>query len=676
MRIVSFVFLTLVIFACRRKDEFSFTVSDFRALSNFKLEHDSVLNLEADLSDAVLNGIIIPTKNQCNSGYFTFSFKLKNTSDKEQRLYYKLFYQNETYAFPLDHEYAAENFYGSWEDVSITYKVTPLLHPGEEYEVIDSLRIVGNPRDEKIFYGPNPDNYKITEEEILKKAEGIKNNAEWMKSISEKAKRNKLDVNEQVYRDALWAVNYDRLQKKEHNLRQRRNPRMGDYRFYLLCLNGLELYNVSQNVKHLDFYDSVAGYKNPLYELYSLTAGENPNIKFLKASSKLSLYSQLNLSSGVFVDRTKIFHNEFSKANYNFRCGEDEKNYRNAHFEQYFHHINRDFPLKNIPVTGDVTGDGYLRKDYEENLRKYSGKDGLIDTYVNSSDCPCKTVQVDTLKKSIKMINPGNKPGEFKKEHVGVRSRIGFTYGKFIAKVKFPELINKENVWNGITNAFWLLVQDGDDGWNNRRPCRSEHGYLEKHLPDNYDALPQSKPVIAYSEIDFEILKESQYWPKLSYQKANVPYKQDDAMNSPDIMVTCTNWDMACQEPKNFRIGAWQYSVGDKNYLMHRWDYWYKALTTKIPANDDELFKRDYYYFEIDWQPTRIIWRIGPEENNLRKIAEMTEDFSSIPNNQMMILFTQEWHNQEWWPTAPYKQNFVPFPKSDIIGEILEVKIK
>ena len=34
------------------------------------------------------------------------------------------------------------------------------------------------------------------------------------------------------------------------------------------------------------------------------------------------------------------------------------------------------------------------------------------------------------------------------------------------------------------------------------------------------------------------------------------------------------------------------------------------------------------------------------------------------------------WHNEEWWPTAPYKQNFVPFPKKDIIGEILEITIE
>ena len=54
----------------------------------------------------------------------------------------------------------------------------------------------------------------------------------------------------------------------------------------------------------------------------------------------------------------------------------------------------------------------------------------------------------------------------------------------------------------------------------------------------------------------------------------------------------------------------------------------------------------------------------------------MTDEFSSIPNNQMVMVFTQEWHNQEWWPTAPFKQNFIPYPAKDIVGEILDVEVE
>ncbi|MBK7667693.1 MAG: hypothetical protein IPJ32_10340 [Sphingobacteriaceae bacterium] len=74
--------------------------------------------------------------------------------------------------------------------------------------------------------------------------------------------------------------------------------------------------------------------------------------------------------------------------------------------------------------------------------------------------------------------------------------------------------------------------------------------------------------------------------------------------------------------------------------------------------------------------PEKIIWKIGPEKDKLRVICVMDKNISSIPNNQMMLMFTQEWHNEEWWPTAPYKQNFIPFPKKDIIGEILEIEIE
>ena len=40
-------------------------------------------------------------------------------------------------------------------------------------------------------------------------------------------------------------------------------------------------------------------------------------------------------------------------------------------------------------------------------------------------------------------------------------------------------------------------------------------------------------------------------------------------------------------------------------------------ITEKKEESDDELFGSDYYYFEIDWRPTEIIWRIGAEPNKM-----------------------------------------------------------
>jgi len=58
-----------------------FKVESFDPFTNYNNKQgDTLYTLNADLSDAVLNGIEIPTKNQTNSGYFVFSFKVKNSS--------------------------------------------------------------------------------------------------------------------------------------------------------------------------------------------------------------------------------------------------------------------------------------------------------------------------------------------------------------------------------------------------------------------------------------------------------------------------------------------------------------------------------------------------------------------------------------------------------------------
>ena len=66
---------------------------------------------------------------------------------------------------------------------------------------------------------------------------------------------------------------------------------------------------------------------------------------------------------------------------------------------------------------------------------------------------------------------------------------------------------------------------------------------------------------------------------------------------------------------------------------------------------------------------------IGKDKNNLKEICRMDDSMTAIPNNQMVMVLSQEFHYQEWWPTAPFKQNFIPFPKNDLIGKLLEVEI-
>jgi hypothetical protein len=140
------------------------------------------------------------------------------------------------------------------------------------------------------------------------------------------------------------------------------------------------------------------------------------------------------------------------------------------------------------------------------------------------------------------------------------------------------------------------------------------------------------------------------------------------------IVVTCTNWDMACPEPPYYNIGYQEFDIGGKKWGLHRWDVWHQALTAKYAC--DDIFDHQYYYFEIEWKPEEIIWRIGPEKDKMEIVARVNESISSIANNQMFLVFTQEYHVGRWWPESPQPQENIPFPAKDISGRIMEIEIE
>ncbi|MCD6017874.1 MAG: hypothetical protein K0S53_995 [Bacteroidetes bacterium] len=675
LRLAKYSFLVLVLFvsSCRNN---GLKIEDFDPLANYQENtKDTLYRINTDLSDAVLNGIEIPTKKQTKNGYFTFTFKVENTSSEIKKYYYKIFYQNQDYKFVDTLRLAEENFYGSWAEGLYTFKPTKFLFPGEEIIIRDSFKIVGNPRNEKKYFGADPEKYLNIDELIIRKMEYIKTVPEWLSQITQKAKRFGGTVNEQIYLDALWAINYEKEHEVAVNNRWKRNPRMGNYEFMLVVTSPEDIGKIPMEIRDLQLVNKDEHYNNPFGYFLFKEGKDLKNTTVLVSEKKLKISSTMDLGAGIYIDKLSVNKSNFTTDAFGSNCNTSAELYHKANFQQYFHNIDKDFTVYNIPEIKDVTGENLTRKEYNDFKTKYDTKEKRIQMYVSSTDCPCKTVISNPVKKSITMINPSVTPDNYRKEHVGISSRLGFTYGKIRAKVKFPKMLSKDNVWNGITNAFWLLYQSENE-WNNRRDCNAEIGYIPKSEPDNYEALKHSKKTIPYSEIDFEIVKESQHWPKTSYKNSNIPYKTEDAAISDNIMVTCTNWDMACHEPKKFSIGAKEFKIDSTTAVLHRWDHFYKALSTKRPVKHDEIFGAPYYYFEIEWLPEKIIWKIGPEKDKMRVIAVMDKNVTSVPNNQMMIIFTQEWHNEEWWPTAPFKQNHIPFPKKELVGEILEITIE
>lgn len=611
-------------------------------------EGDTVC-MEMEMTDAVLDGITLPGRGEI----FHFAFD----TVAGEGLYYKIYYQNDSYKFDEKDTLAYENFYGSWEDVAIGFKAVPA-----DGHIRDSFRIVGNPRDEKIYYGMDLSNFdaspaavKIIEKEMLA-------DTHWVRYASQvAAPQNNRTFEEQLFLDARWILNYRRHHGGEVNHRWKRNPRTGCYSFLLVVCDSAGLSRIPAEVKHIGLTNADSHYVNPYSWYYR---NKDRHIALLNGNKTLRTFARLTPQQGVYIDETQIRTPYTSKVEIPGRVGSDTGLYRHALYQQFFPAVSQQYTLRNIPLVRDI--DDYTLADYDAAGRRYDSTQ-LVYDYPHITNCPGSTVYPAEAGDYISVINPGNAGLEHpKKESTGVKSRVGFTYGKYRGKIKFPPMLNRWGLWNGLTYAFWLIYQD-EQSWCNRRP--SYHGgYIEKN---DDSENPQRLITNRYSEIDIEIVKASRYWPE-GYYKHKKPASPD---SSDKVMFCCTNWDLACPEPPNFAAGITRIPYQHHTYEAMRWYPNYKALTTKTPI-PNSIFNKDYYYYEIEWRPTEIIWRIGPDPSHMEVVGYMNDRYTAIPNNQMLCIMTQEYHYSEWWPPVVYWQGLIPFNASDIEGRLYEITIE
>jgi len=631
----------------------------FCPMSNFG--HRGTVKLDMDLENAVLEGIVLPSSKQCDLGAFEFSFY---TLTKKYK-YYKIYYQNESYKFPDDHELAPENFYGSWEDVSIGFK------PIEHGRTRDSFRIVGNPRDEKKYYGADLSENSFSEENILSMMESIRKQEAWYNGIVDKAGRNGCTVEEQLYKDALWVLN-DKKNQGEVNHRWKRNPRVGEYSFMLVLCDEKGLAEIPDYVQYIGQTDENGQFVNP-YGWFK--THRSKHFKVVLSPRKLKTRAVIAVDQGIFIDESKVNQMGYRLDTTSCGCGTDDSLYRKALYEQFFSAVSRQYTLRNIPVIQDVVGDNpYTRAQYEANRNRFDSTELQMNWPV-TTETPCQTVRLSDDGSYISLINPGNHDtNNLRKESTGIRTRLGFTYGKFQGKIKFPVMLNQEHVWNGLTYAFWLIYSD-EHPWNHRRPSFAGGGYVPKN-DDSKD--PVRTPYNSYSEIDIEIVKASQYWPIDYYPRdEKVQGKhQEDATQNDEVMFCCTNWDLASPEPKQFSSGI-DYIKYDRSHTFEtmRWYPTYKALTTRTPMQN-KVFSEEYYYYEIEWKPTEIIWRLGPSPDKMVVMGYMNDAYTCIPNNQMKAIVTQEYHYSEWWPPIVWDQALIPYNESDIEGRVYEIIVE
>ena len=614
---------------------------DFRPMSNFG--HRRTVKLDMDMENAVMEGVTLPSAKQCELGAFEFRFFTLTKKFK----YYKIYYQNESYKFDDTSALAHENFYGSWEDVGIGFK------PIEHHRTRDSFRIVGNPRDERKYYGADLSQNPLSEANIQKVINSIHNTPEWYESIVAKAAKNGCSVEEQLRLDAIWIVN-DNKNHGDVNHRWKRNPRVGEYSFILVLCDEQGLEEIPDYVQYIGQTDENGQFVNP-YGWYKQHPSKH--IKVIRSKRKLKTRAVINVSQGVYCDIA------------------DDTLYQSALYEQFFSSISKQYTLRNIPVIQDVVGEEpYTREQYEANRNRFDSTELQMNWPV-TSDTPCQTVCLADDKSYITLINPGNHdPNNLRKESTGIRTRVGFTYGKFRGKIKFPVMLNQEHIWNGLTYAFWLIYSDNHE-WNNRRPSFAGGGYIPKNDDSDH---PQRTPYNYYSEIDIEIVKASKYWPRNYYpQKPEdaVKYVEDATMND-EVMYCCTNWDLASPEPAKFKAGLDYIPYGMfRKFEALRWYPTYKALTTRTPMQN-KVFSEDFYYYEIEWRPAEIIWRLGPSPDKMEVMGYMNDEYTCIPNNQMKCIVTQEYHYSEWWPPIVWEQGLIPYNKTDIEGRVYEIVIE
>jgi len=616
-----------------QRKKISFEVNNVEWLTNFHPEQKTTKQLFLDYKGAI-HGFVIPTEKQTASGKFDFKFEIKNTSQKNETYYYKFYYQNESYKIQevADNSnsmnaLAEENFYGSWEDTLFGFKPIGGLEPGSKKTIQDCFKITGNPRNEKMYY-----------------YNGV--NDKW-----------------------------------------KRNPRVGNYSMLLIVATQSELAKIPDYIQFIN--KTYQGkFINPYYFFLFGEGSKLSNTYVQKFDDVLNVKAKPDLGKGIYAHDYDFRETENFQKYFTCNCNNSTDIFEEAAIKQFVHYVDGSSKMYNISVIADVVGEGYSKEEYNWNTT-FSRKEELIGMTPQNAKYPCTTVFSDSVERKIIMQNPPSTFGNWRKENVGIITRHGFTYGKITVKAKLTELLNEDNVWNGITNAIWLIYQGGfgeESGWNLRRPC-NKNGYMSTYWGGRNDKRVNR---VAYSEIDFEIIKTVPYCPDNEYpplysehnadQKKinewNIPLPDFVAKRDNQISVCCTNWDMACQSPENFGTGCNEISYQNQKFDWFRWEDSYRAVIEKYFISDDEVFGSDYYYFQIDWQPDKIIWRIGPEKNKLFVVGYVDETISMIPNNQMLLIVTQEFHNTQWWPESPYLQENIPFPKNAITGEIYEITIE
>jgi hypothetical protein len=442
----------------------------------------------------------------------------------------------------------------------------------------------------------------------------------------------------------------------------------------LVVLSRSDLKKLPSHQIMLSNRDDFGSYVNP-FAYFEIEHGTcSPTIQRIISGRRLKVFANYQPGNGIYIPEPND-----SLPNRNFysqNCGDSEYLYRNAPFQQFFSDVDKENSLRNTPVIMDVLSPSFTFDYYNKLKRQYSDSPNAKLGPIKNSDCACKNVRSKLKGNNIELVNVGNEGSSSpRKENIGVQGRIGMTYGKWVAKVKFPNVANTNQVWTGITNVFRLISQSPNSGWNQRRLCDHPLAYIPYNANEVEGSSLFRNGTIGYSRIDLEIVCASKRWPVETSSVSNTNENQDKN-GDVGIMAVCSNWDLACHEPSDFFTGIKTSLIDGLAFEHFRANDWQKQLVSKVPVEFSEFSSYDFYYFEIEWLPSKIIWRIGRKRDHMKVICIMDDSMTSIPNNQMVPVIAQEWQRTAAWNLSLFPQEFIPFPKEDFTGEVMELWVE
>ena len=451
--------------------------------------------------------------------------------------------------------------------------------------------------------------------------------------------------------------------RSEHPYQWRRPPRMGTYQLLLLVVEKQHLKNVPPyllDVRKPYTEDEGRYWNNNLYinpMILNQTQWNIPGSIVILSNKKLRLK--------IDVDLSKPLQNTTGNAPFSSPLS-----------ESFFHASDPDsYTVDAIPEVADY--DNYTNKDYDRHKQHYHKKTETkrkLWLDYNDGNQGLSIPVVYKGKPAVKFYNPGIKKEDLHKRkvaryHTGVRM-IGMQYGKMRAKILYPEMLNKHQVWNGIHNTLWYSQSTASE-WN-RQSCSSDNPYHRTEFDIEFmDFTPRPEDRISKHLADRDFTQ--------NHNLIRAVFSNFDYRCTPDVLPGSKDFKRfpPFKYIQEEGPGAITYTEKGRTYSFdvnrHISDNGTSFLYIEKLVNDDALFGKPFYY-EIEWTPTELIWRWGSDPNNLEVVAYMNSTFTSIPSNVMSLIVAQ--HALYRGNYNLYSHRSLPFPLQDIEGYILEIRLE